>query len=112
MLGGLGSAFVRGAAQIGELALSALDSTTTVDLGVAWFRANVAVIATIALPVVVTLFVIQVLGSVVRREPGGLVRGVVGVGRALLGSAFALAVTQLALTAVDGICQYIAAAAG
>lgn len=112
VLGGLGSAFVQGAAQIGELALAALDSTTTVDLGVAWFRANVAVIATIALPVVVALFVIQVLGSVLRHEPGGLVRGVVGVGRALLGSAFALAVTQLALTAVDGICQYIAAAAG
>ncbi|NTW38833.1 MAG: hypothetical protein HGA44_02925, partial [Cellulomonadaceae bacterium] len=34
VLGGLGSAFVEGAAQVGQLALGALDSTTTIDLGV------------------------------------------------------------------------------
>lgn len=112
MLGGVGSAFVSGAAQVGELALTALDSTTTVDLGVGWFRANVTVLAAIALPVVVGLFVVQVLTSVLRREPGGLGRAVLGVGKALLGAALALSVTQLALTAVDGICSYIAAAAG
>lgn len=112
VLGGLGSAFIGGAAQVGELALAALDATTTVDLGVGWFRANVAVIAAIALPVVVGLFVLQVLTAVLRREPGGLGRSVVGVGKALLGASLALAVTQLALTAVDGICEYIAGAAG
>ena len=53
VLGGLGSAFIGGAAQVGELALAALDSTTTIDLGVGWFRANVSVMAAIALPVVV-----------------------------------------------------------
>ncbi|WP_426592624.1 type IV secretion system protein [Cellulomonas sp. McL0617] len=112
VLGGLGSAFTGGAAQVGEVALAALDSTTSVDLGVGWFRANLAVIAAIALPIVLALFVVQVLTSVLRREPGGLVRAVVGVGKALLGAGLALAVTQLALTAVDGICEYIAAAAG
>ena len=112
VLGGLGSAFVAGAAQVGELALAALDSTTAIDLGATWFRSNVAVIASIALPAIVGLFVIQVLTSVLRREPGGLVRAVVGVGKALLFSGLALAVTQLALTAVDGICAYIADAAG
>ncbi|GAA3819340.1 type IV secretion system protein [Cellulomonas soli] len=112
VLGGLGSAFVEGAAQVGELAMSALDSTTTIDLGVGWFQANVSVIAAVALPVVVGLFVVQVLTAVLRREPGGLVRAVVGVGKALLGAVLALAVTQVALTAVDGICAYIAGAAG
>jgi hypothetical protein len=112
VLGGLGSAFIGSAAQVGQLALAALDGTTTVDLGVGWFRANVSVIAAITLPVVVGLFVVQVLTSVLRREPGGLVRAVVGVGKALLGATLALSVTQLALTAVDGICQYIAAASG
>ena len=112
VLGGLGSAFVGGAAQVGELALSALDATTAIDLGAGWFRANVAVIASIALPGVVALFVIQVISSVLRREPGGLARAVVGVGKALLGSALALAVTQLTLTAVDELCRYIASSAG
>ena len=112
VLGGLGSAFVAGAAQLGELSLNALDAGTAIDLGAGWFRSNVAVIASIALPGVVALFVIQVISSVLRREPGGLARAVIGVGKAMLGSALALAITQLALTAVDGLCSYIASAAG
>lgn len=112
VLGGLGSAFVAGAAQVGQLALTALDTTTAIDLGANWFRANVAVIASIALPAVVGLFVIQVLTSVLRREPGGLARGVVGVGKAMLGAALALALTQVALTLVDALCGYIAGSAG
>lgn len=112
VLGGLGAAFVTGAAQVGELAMTALDTTTAIDLTADWFRANVAVIAAVTLPVVVALFVVQVIGSVLRREPGGLVRAVVGVGKAMLGAALALSVTQLALTAVDEICAYIAGAAG
>ena len=112
VLGGLGGSFVVGAEQVSQLALAALNSSTSIDLGVGWFRSNVAVIAAIALPVVVGLFVVQVLTSVLRHEAGGLVRAVVGVGRAMLGAALALSVTQLALTAVDGICEYIASAAG
>lgn len=112
VLGGLGGSFVGGAEQIGQLALAALSSSTSIDLSVGWFRANVAVIAAIALPVVVGLFVVQVLTSVLRHEAGGLVRAVIGVAKAMLGAALALGVTQLALTAVDGICEYIASAAG
>ena len=112
VLGGLAHAFVAGAAQVGELALTALDATTSIDLSASWFRANVAVIAAITLPVLVGLFVVQVIGSVLRREPGGLGRAVLGVGKALIGASLALAVTQLALTAVDEVCAYIAASAG
>lgn len=112
VLGGLGRSFVVGAEQVGQLALGAMSASTSIDLSVGWFRANVAVIAAIAVPVVVGLFVVQVLTSVLRREAGGLVRAVVGVGKAMLGAALALGVTQLALTAVDGICEYIASAAG
>ncbi|CAL8978623.1 hypothetical protein CELL_02914 [Cellulomonas sp. T2.31MG-18] len=112
VLGGLGSAFVASAAEVGQLALTALDATTAIDLGATWFRANVAVIASIALPAVVGLFVIQVLTSVLRREPRGLARAVVGVGKAVLGAALALALTQVALTLVDALCGYIAGSAG
>lgn len=112
VLTGLGRSFLAGAEQATALALAALDSSTGVDLSVAWFRSNVAVIAAVTLPVVVGLLVAQVIGSVIRREPGGLVRGVVGLGKAFLGAGLALAVTQLALSAVDGICEVIASSAG
>jgi hypothetical protein len=112
VLAALGRSFLAAADQVSTLALAALGATTSIDLSAQWFRSNVAVIAAVALPVVVGLFVIQVIGSVLRREPGGLGRAVVGVGKALLGSVLALAVTQLALTGVDGICEFIAASAG
>jgi len=100
------------AAQVGQLSLAVLDAITPIDLSASWLRANVAVIATITLPVLVAFFVLQVVTSVLRREAGGLVRAVVGVGKALIGAALALGVTQLALTAVDEICLYIASSAG
>ena len=112
VLGGLGAAFVNAAALIGTGALTALDALTPIDLSVAWLRDNVAVIATITLPVLVALFALQVMTSVLRREPGGLVRAVVGAGKAVLGAALALGVTQVALTAVDELCGYVAASAG
>lgn len=112
MLGGLGRAFVDAARDVASAALTALDDSTAIDLSASWFTSNVQVIAAITLPVLVGLFTIQVIGSVLRREPGGLVRAVVGVGKALLGAALALAVTQAALTAVDEVCRFIAASAG
>jgi len=112
VLGGIAGAFVHAAAQLGELALTVLDSSTAVDLSAQWLRSNVAVLAAITLPILVGLFVVQVATSVLRREAGGLARAVVGVGKAVIGSALALAVTQLALSAVDEICEAIASAAG
>lgn len=112
VLGGLGSAFVSAADQVSATALAALDATTRIDLTASWFQQNVAVIAAVTLPVVVGLFVLQVIASVMRREPGGLGRAVLGVGQAMLGSAVAIAVTQTALLAADQICEFIAASAG
>lgn len=112
VLGSIGSAFASAAQSVSETALSALDATTQIDLTAGWFTRNVGVIAAITLPAVVGLFVLQVIGSVVRREPGGLGRAVLGVAKALLGAALAIAVTQLALLATDQICTAIAASAG
>ena len=108
----IGSAFVSAAQSVSELALAALDATTRIDLTASWFIKNVGVIAAVTLPAVVGLFVLQVIGSVLRREPGGLGRAVLGVGKAMLGSALAIAITQLALLATDQICAFIAASAG
>ena len=112
VLGGIAGAFVHAAAELGELALTVLDSSTAVDLSAQWLQSNVAILAAITLPLLVGLFVVQVAASVLRREAGGLARAVVGVGKAVVGSALALALTQLALTAVDEICEAIASAAG
>ena len=112
VLGGLGSAFVSAADQVSLVALAALDASTPVDLTAGWFQRNVAVIAAVTLPVVVGMFVLQVITSVLRREPGGLGRAVLGVGKAILGAAVAVAVTQTALTAADGICAFVAGSAG
>ncbi len=112
VLDALGSSFVDAAQMISVAALRALDATTGVDLSAGWFRANVGVIAAVTLPAVVGLFVAQVIASVLRREPGGLARAVLGVGKAMLGAGLALAVTQSALVATDEICTFIAASSG
>ena len=49
------------------------------------------------------LFVVQVVTSVLRRDPGGLGRAVKGLFIALVASVFALALTRLLLGAVDAL---------
>ncbi len=112
VLDGLGAAFVDAAESVTRTALAALDTSTRIDLGADWFRANVAVIGAVTAPVVAGLLVIQVITSVLRREPGGLARAAVGLAKAFLGAGLALGVAQAALIATDGICEYIAASAG
>lgn len=112
VLDALGEAFVRAAESVTKTALAALDTGTRIDLGAGWFRANVAVIGAVTVPVVLGLLVAQVMTSVLRREPGGLARAAVGVGKAFLGAGLALAVTQAGLIATDGICEFIAASSG
>ncbi|MGQ0631511.1 MAG: type IV secretion system protein [Sporichthyaceae bacterium] len=112
VLDSLGDAFVRAAESVTTTALAALDTGTRIDLGADWFRANVAVIGAVTVPVVMGLLVAQVMTSVLRREPGGLARAAVGLGKAFIGAALALAVTQAGLIATDGICEFIAASSG
>ena len=60
VLGGIAGAFVHAAAELGELALTVLDSSTAVDLSAQWLRSNVTILAAITLPLLVGLFVVQV----------------------------------------------------
>ena len=112
ILGGLGSSFVSAAQQVATSTMTVLDAVSSVDLTTSWFRQNLAVMAAVTLSAVVGLFTLQVLTSVLRREPGGLGRALLGVGKALLGVGIALAVTQTALLATDQICGVIASASG
>ena len=108
----LGTAFVASAQDLVAATLATLDASTRVDLSAGWFSDNLGVLAAVSLPVVVGLFVVQVIGAVLRREPGGLVRAVVGVGKATVGAAVAIAATKVALTATDEICAVVAQSAG
>ncbi len=112
VLSALGGAFVDAARSISSATVSALTATTTVDLSAEWFRRNVAVIAAVTLPALVGLFAVQVATAVLRRDPGGLGRAVLDVGKATVGSALALALTQAGLVATDQVCAAIAGASG
>jgi hypothetical protein len=112
MLSSIADGFTIAARSVIDGMLSALDASTRVDLRADWFTAETRVIAVVTLPVVVLLFVLQVAGSALRREPGGLARGVVGVGKALVGGAFAILALQAALAACDGMCQAVLAGSG
>ncbi len=95
-----------------DAVFEAISSTTTVDLSAAYVERNTAALASVALILIVGLFVIQVLTAALRGEPGGLGRALLGAGTAVLGTAAAAAITQSLLVAVDEICDAIAALAG
>ena len=92
--------------------VSALNATTTVDFNASWFSAQTKVMAFIALPFVTVFFLLQIIGSVLRREPGGLARAVVGLGKALIAAAAAIPITQLVLAASDQMCDLLIGATG
>ena len=92
--------------------VSALNATTSVDFNASWFSAQTKVMAFIALPFVTVFFLLQIIGSVLRREPGGLARAVVGLGKALVVAAAAIPIMQLVLAASDQMCDLLIGATG
>ncbi len=61
----------------------------------------------IATVIAMLLFLIQVIVSALRREPGGLGRAVRGLVVAFIGSAFAISATGILLAAVDQLCSAV-----
>lgn len=112
LLESVGVAFANAAESVMNATFDAVSTTTTVDLTASYVTRNAGALGSVALVVIVGLFVIQVVGAAIRREPGGLGRAVTGAGLAVLGTAAAAAVVQALLIAVDGICDGIAGLAG
>ncbi len=81
-----------------------LASATAVHLGGAGFGIDIGIVAAITGVVAVALFAVQILQSVVRRDPGGLGRAVKGLFVAFLGGGVAIAVVNLLLDATDKLC--------
>jgi hypothetical protein len=84
-----------------------LDAATSIDLTTTSIKTDLIATGAIAALVTFALFLIQVIASVLRQDPGGLVRAVRGLGVAFIGAAFAIASTQLLLAAVDGLCNAV-----
>lgn len=80
-----------------------IDDATTLDLGSPALAKEMVATASIAGVLCLGLFLIQVIASVLRREPGGLGRAVRGLLVSFLGSALALAATRVLLGAVDAL---------
>jgi hypothetical protein len=112
ILDSIGGAFASAAESVMNAVFDAISTTTTVDLSAEYVTRNAAALGSVALVVIVGLFVVQVIAAAIRREPGGLARAVTGAGAATLGTAAAAAVVQALLIAVDGICDGIAGLAG
>lgn len=112
VLDAIGRAFASAAESVMHAVFDAIGATTTVDLSAPYVTRNAAALGSVALVLIVGLFVVQVIVAAVRREPGGLGRAVTGAGAAILGTAASVAVVQALLAAVDGICEGIADLAG
>jgi hypothetical protein len=112
ILDGIGQTFAKGAEAVLTAVFDAIGGATRVDLGVSYVTRNAAAMTSVALVIVVGLFVVQVVTAAIRQEPKGLSRAVVGAGVAVLGTAAAAGVTQSLLIAVDQVSDAIARMAG
>jgi len=82
-----------------------ISTATAVRLGGVGFSTVLAIVATIAGTVAVGLFVIQIVQSLLRREPAGLGRAVRGLLVAFIAGGAAVAVVNLLLGATDALCN-------
>jgi hypothetical protein len=97
---------------IGEVG-QALSSTTTVDLGTAWFGAHEAVMAGIAAAVVVPMVCCAAIQAVYRQSPSMLVRSfLVYLPLSVLLTGVAVTLVRLALAATDALSSQVMSSAG
>lgn len=100
---GIASHFTVAATDATEWLWKELDTATTLDLTSPQLLREMAATAAIAGALCLGLFVIQVIASVLRREPGGLARAATGLVTSFIGSALALVATRALLGAVDAL---------
>jgi type IV secretion system protein TrbL len=82
-----------------------IGSATSVRLDSPQLGTDLLATSAIALVLSLALFLVQVITSVLRREPSGLGRAIKGLVVALVASVFALSVTRILLGAVDSLSE-------
>ncbi|MFE7503857.1 conjugal transfer protein TrbL [Promicromonospora sp. NPDC057488] len=76
------------------------------------FRRVYALVFGIAILVMLLFFLLQVITGMVRRDPGALGRGVLGLGKSILGSFLVVTLTAALLEITDQLCHGLVQAAG
>ena len=95
-----------------EMTWKVLDDTTYVDVTSSGYTRVYNLIFGIALLIMIGFFLLQVIAAMIRREPAGLSRAALGLGKSILGSFLALALVGTALEVTDRLCIGIVHAAG
>ncbi len=80
-----------------------LSGASSVHLGGPGFDLDLGIVAAITGVVAVGLFVIQLMSSVLRRDPGGLGRAMKGLVVAFIAGGAAVGITNFALAAIDSL---------
>jgi type IV secretion system protein TrbL len=97
--------FGKAASQATTWLWAEIGSATSVNLDSPQLGADLLATSAIAVVLSLALFLVQVITSVLRREPSGLARALKGLVVALVASVFALSVTRILLGVVDSLTE-------
>lgn len=86
-----------------DLASTAVDKTTAVDLNAEWFRSNYELLLPIGLVLTVATFCLQLMRAAWRRDERALAQAVTGTVAGVLFAFGAIACSTVALTVVDAL---------
>ncbi|WP_332757648.1 SCO6881 family protein [Streptomyces sp. MT206] len=100
------------AAAAADLAAKAINRTTDIDLGAAWFRDNYETILPIGLLLLVATFCAQLVRAAIKRDGQALTQAVTGTASGVLFAFCAIAFTTVALEVVDALSDGLFKAAG
>jgi type IV secretion system protein TrbL len=87
-------------------------TTTMVDVTSPSYTRVYALVFGIAVAIMLLFFLLQVITGMIRRDPGALGRGVIGLGKSILGSFVIVTLTALLLEITDQLCAGLVQAAG
>lgn len=91
----------RGLSDLSATVFSAFSTSTVPRFDQKWWQDNLALMVAISLPVLVAVVVLQCVTAVIRRQPGGLGRALVGSLVGTAGVPLAVGVVSMCGTAVD-----------
>lgn len=91
------------AASAADLAATAVDKTTAIDLNAGWFRDNYELLLPIGLALTVGTFCLQLMFAAWRRDERALAQAAIGTMIGVLFSFSAIAFTTVAITVVDAL---------
>ena len=95
-----------------EALWTVFDQTTLVDVTSGTYISVYNLDFGIGITIALLLFCFQLITAVVKREPGGLTRAGIGLGKSVLGSFVVISLTALGLSIVDQLCIGIVQATG